>query len=108
MIPNAWMSWDAMVLVSSCLSSGSETKNKGQNPNPKSQPQAINSRSKFDPLLNNTSRYPVAEVIQIRSLDGTVHKKSLAEQIDLQEEQAKRIPAIESSVTLGLPEDTVA
>ena len=49
------------------------------------------SRSKFDPLLNNTSRYPVAEVIQMRSLDGTVHEKSLAEQIDPQEKQTEKM-----------------
>lgn len=38
-----------------------------------------NSRSKFNPLLNNTSRYPVAEVIQIRSLDGTVYEGEVSE-----------------------------
>ena len=42
----------------------------------------IDSRSKFDPLLNSISRYPVAEVIQMRSLDGTVYEQRLAEQID--------------------------
>ena len=45
----------------------------------------INSRSKFTPLLSNTSRCPVAEVTQIRSLDGTAYKNSLAEEIDPEE-----------------------
>jgi len=47
-------------------------------------------------------------VIQIRSLDGTGHEKSLAEQIDPQEQETKRMPVIESSVTSGFSEDAVA
>lgn len=81
MIPNAWMSCDAMVFNSSCLSSIFEMKNKCQNQVPRGNQgeKKSNSRSKFNPLLNNTSRYPVAEVIQIRSLDGTVYEGEVSE-----------------------------
>jgi hypothetical protein len=47
-------------------------------------------------------------VIQIRSLDGTVYGKILAEEIDPKEKQTKGIPVIESSETFGLSEDAVA
>jgi len=47
-------------------------------------------------------------VIQIRSLEGTAHEKSLAEQIDPQERETKGMPVIGGSVTFGLSEDAVA
>ena len=56
-----------------------------------------NSRSKFAPLLSNTSRCPVAEVTQIRSLDGTAYKKSLAGEIEPEEKNGDGELTIESS-----------
>jgi hypothetical protein len=47
-----------------------------------------NSRSRFVPLLNSTSRYPVAEVIHIRSLEGTVHEERLTESVDAEVKRA--------------------
>ena len=93
MTPNACMSWEAIVFDSSCLSSRSETMNKGQ-PSTTMKTET-DSRSGFDPLLSNASRCPVADAIQMRSLDGTVQKKSLAEQIDPQEKQMGKMPVIE-------------
>ena len=55
-----------------------------------------NSRSKVAPLPSNTSRCPVAEVTQIRSLDGTTHNEILAEQIDPEEKNGDGEVSIES------------
>ena len=70
-----------MTLDSSCLSSRSETKKKGQETG-SSTATETNSRSKVVPLPSNTSRCPAAEVIQMRSLDGTVYGKRSAEEIE--------------------------
>lgn len=70
------------------MSSTSEAKNRNEKEAPTTKTEQ-NSRSTFDPLLNSTSRYPVAEAIQMRSLEGTAQEKRSTKEIGAEEKVDK-------------------
>ena len=96
------MSCEAMVLHSSCLSSRSEARTKVGNRDKNQKSAETNLRSKFDPRLNSTSRYPVAEVIQIRSLDGTEREEKVSGRAGAEEKETKRTTAVNTIKRLRL------